>query len=242
MPETSFRTRSKAFWRGGASSVSVIGTDSTGTPCCTPPPRKVRDIASTIREGRGVWVMPRLSFAASGQTTNLRHPAPLPCLRRSAGEAPRHAHHAEPWTGGILGIGAILLLGRGDRAAGLPLRRRRVLSTRHHRHAAGRRRRHPHRRGTTGSGYTSVPATSGQHWNTATSPGPWGVYSTAQRQERLLHNMEHGGIIIWYQPSLVSTRDRCDADPVRPAADHDGALQGDPRPPGPAPTSVTRSR
>lgn len=57
--------------------------------------------------------------------------------------------------------------------------------------------------GTQGGPYHSVPATSGQHWNSATSPGPWGVYNTAQPQERLLHNMEHGGIVIWYQPSKL---------------------------------------
>ena len=57
--------------------------------------------------------------------------------------------------------------------------------------------------GTAGSGYHSVPATSGPHWNSATAPGPWGVYSTAQPQERLLHNLEHGGIVIWYQPSQL---------------------------------------
>ena len=61
--------------------------------------------------------------------------------------------------------------------------------------------------GTQGSGYTSVPATSGQHWSAADSPGPWGVYTNAQPQERLLHNMEHGGIVIWYSPSQVSTTD-----------------------------------
>ena len=61
--------------------------------------------------------------------------------------------------------------------------------------------------GNQGSGYTSVPATSGQHWNTADSPGPWGVYPTAQPQERVLHNLEHGGIVIWYQPALVGTAD-----------------------------------
>lgn len=61
--------------------------------------------------------------------------------------------------------------------------------------------------GAQGTGYTSVPATSGQHWNSADSPGPWGVYPTAQPQERLLHNLEHGGIVIWYQPALVSTAD-----------------------------------
>src|SRR6266508_2928752 len=44
---------------------------------------------------------------------------------------------------------------------------------------------------TQGTGYTSVPATSGPHWSSADSPGPWGVYADAQPQERLLHNMEH---------------------------------------------------
>ena len=57
--------------------------------------------------------------------------------------------------------------------------------------------------GIAGSGYHSVPATSGQHWSSATAPGPWGVYSTAQPQERLIHNLEHGGIVIWYQPSQL---------------------------------------
>lgn len=61
--------------------------------------------------------------------------------------------------------------------------------------------------GTAGSGYTSVPATSGQHWNTADSPGPWGVYTSPQPQERLLHNLEHGGTVIWYVASQVSTAD-----------------------------------
>ena len=57
--------------------------------------------------------------------------------------------------------------------------------------------------GTQGTDYTSVPATSGQHWNTADSPGPWGVYTTAQPQERMVHNLEHGGIVIWYQPAQL---------------------------------------
>jgi len=61
--------------------------------------------------------------------------------------------------------------------------------------------------GQQGTGYTSVPATSGQHWNTATSPGPWGVYTTAQPQERMIHNLEHGGIVIWYQPAQIAPAD-----------------------------------
>jgi hypothetical protein len=61
--------------------------------------------------------------------------------------------------------------------------------------------------GTQGSGYTSIPATSGPHWSSANSPGPWGVYTTAQPQERMIHNLEHGGVVIWYQPAAISTAD-----------------------------------
>ena len=63
--------------------------------------------------------------------------------------------------------------------------------------------------GTSGGPYHSIPATSGNHWSVAPSatdigsPGPWGVYATAQPQERMLHNLEHGGIVIWYQPSRL---------------------------------------
>jgi hypothetical protein len=62
--------------------------------------------------------------------------------------------------------------------------------------------------GTAGGPYTSVPATSGPHWSSADSPAPWGVYQNAQPQERMIHNLEHGGIVIWYEPS------RLDADGV----------------------------
>jgi hypothetical protein len=57
--------------------------------------------------------------------------------------------------------------------------------------------------GTSGAPYHSIPATSGPHWSSANSPGPWGVYQNAQRQEVMLHNMEHGGIVIWYQPAKL---------------------------------------
>lgn len=48
--------------------------------------------------------------------------------------------------------------------------------------------------------YTSIPATSGVHWD---SPAGWGVYSTPQPEEQLIHNLEHGGIVIWYDPEAV---------------------------------------
>jgi uncharacterized protein DUF3105 len=50
------------------------------------------------------------------------------------------------------------------------------------------------------SAYGSLPATSGPHWGT---PNDWGVYSQAQAESQLIHNLEHGGIVIWYQPDLL---------------------------------------
>lgn len=52
--------------------------------------------------------------------------------------------------------------------------------------------------------YTSIPATSGPHWDT---PANWGVYPVAQSESQLVHNLEHGGIVIWYQPDGVSDED-----------------------------------
>jgi hypothetical protein len=55
-------------------------------------------------------------------------------------------------------------------------------------------------------GYSSVPATSGEHWGT---PGNWGVYTASNpaNQAQVIHNLEHGGIVIWYQPGQVSADD-----------------------------------
>ncbi len=51
--------------------------------------------------------------------------------------------------------------------------------------------------------YSTNPPTSGPHW---ASPAQWGVYSDTQRlpaDERLVHNLEHGGVIIYYDPTQV---------------------------------------
>jgi hypothetical protein len=42
------------------------------------------------------------------------------------------------------------------------------------------------------------PPTSGPHAN----PAAWGVYDTEVRDDQTIHNMEHGGIYVSYQPSL----------------------------------------
>ncbi len=43
--------------------------------------------------------------------------------------------------------------------------------------------------------YSSNPPTSGWHW---ANPQDWGIYTTPQVQEQLVHNLEHGGIVIQY--------------------------------------------
>ena len=53
--------------------------------------------------------------------------------------------------------------------------------------------------GVTGAPYTSLPATSGPHWGT---PANWGVYSTPQSESQVIHNLEHGGLVIWYRAGL----------------------------------------
>ncbi len=60
--------------------------------------------------------------------------------------------------------------------------------------------------GTYGGPYTSVPATSGPHW---ADPANWGVYTDAAplAESQSIHNLEHGGIVIWYQPGQVSAAD-----------------------------------
>lgn len=54
--------------------------------------------------------------------------------------------------------------------------------------------------GTAGGPYSSLPGTSGPHW---ASPTNWGVYTTPLVEELVIHNLEHGGIVIWYQPSKL---------------------------------------
>jgi Protein of unknown function (DUF3105) len=59
--------------------------------------------------------------------------------------------------------------------------------------------------GTPGTGYSSTPAASGQHWNEAGfGPVAWGVYESPIPQEGPIHNLEHAGIVIWYQADQVS--------------------------------------
>ena len=48
--------------------------------------------------------------------------------------------------------------------------------------------------------YNSFPATSGPHY---IQPKPWGTYRYEIDQETLVHNLEHGGVVIQYNPDLL---------------------------------------
>lgn len=62
--------------------------------------------------------------------------------------------------------------------------------------------------GTPNMNYDSVPATSGSHWVT---PANWGIYGPDEPGEyasplpepQSVHNLEHGGTVVWYQPTKI---------------------------------------
>jgi len=50
--------------------------------------------------------------------------------------------------------------------------------------------------------YTFNPPTSGNHW---ASTAQWGFYKTnPPADEKIIHNLEHGAVIVWYNPDKVS--------------------------------------
>jgi hypothetical protein len=50
--------------------------------------------------------------------------------------------------------------------------------------------------------YSSLPAASGPHWDPS-ALAEWGVYSTPQPETQLIHSLEHGGIVIWYDSEAL---------------------------------------
>jgi hypothetical protein len=53
--------------------------------------------------------------------------------------------------------------------------------------------------------YRSVPATSGPHWSLGDGVAPlfWKVYTSPVPEPAAVHNLEHGGIVIWYQSTAT---------------------------------------
>jgi thiol-disulfide isomerase/thioredoxin len=80
--------------------------------------------------------------------------------------------------------------------------------------------------------YNSNPPTSGEHF---ASPLPWGVYGQTFPDERAVHNLEHGGIWIAYNPEL----DRSSVRLLRKlAAQYPSAVVMSPRPDNDSPIVV----
>ena len=50
--------------------------------------------------------------------------------------------------------------------------------------------------------YNSVPATSGPHQAQPLAPVVWGVYDDPLEQIKVVHNLEHGGVIVQYGPDV----------------------------------------
>jgi hypothetical protein len=56
--------------------------------------------------------------------------------------------------------------------------------------------------------YATTPPTSGDHYDTPAEPGFYDVASGAQvPEERLVHNLEHGQIVFWYDPENEEVQD-----------------------------------
>jgi Protein of unknown function (DUF3105) len=47
--------------------------------------------------------------------------------------------------------------------------------------------------------YNSFPPSSGPHY---AQPAPWGIYPDSVKQTILVHNLEHGGIVVQYGPKV----------------------------------------
>ncbi|MBM4434322.1 MAG: DUF3105 domain-containing protein [Chloroflexi bacterium] len=47
--------------------------------------------------------------------------------------------------------------------------------------------------------YGTVPPTSGGHWGQPAGPVAWGIKDIQQPDEAVVHNLEHGGIVIGYK-------------------------------------------
>jgi hypothetical protein len=50
--------------------------------------------------------------------------------------------------------------------------------------------------------YPSLPPTSGEHWPAPAAPAPWGIKTSTLPFEVSTHNLEHGGVVIYYAADL----------------------------------------
>ncbi len=77
---------------------------------------------------------------------------------------------------------------------------------------------------TSASAPNGLPPAGGPHWGSTTcgsdpaaapafcGPIPWGIYRAEWHAESFVHNMEHGGVVIWYNLSDRTLRDQIEAE------------------------------
>jgi len=73
---------------------------------------------------------------------------------------------------------------------------------------------------TSANSTTGLPPVGGPHWGQGAcgedpdaagafcGPVPWGIYFDPWPAESLVHNMEHSGVVVWYNTSDTEARDR----------------------------------
>lgn len=47
--------------------------------------------------------------------------------------------------------------------------------------------------------YSTSPPASGHHWGQPAGPTSWGIKDGELPEEAVVHNLEHGGVVIWYR-------------------------------------------
>lgn len=115
--------------------------------------------------------------------------ATVPRTRRPARRGRRG--NPLPWIVGLVGVGLLVAIQIGvnvARDARLPGER---FASQGNVHVA---------LGTSTPPYNSDPPTSG--WHTA-ELAPWGSHLEVQHDQRLLHNMEDGGVVLWYANGTI---------------------------------------
>ncbi|MBI4570748.1 MAG: DUF3105 domain-containing protein [Chloroflexi bacterium] len=90
-------------------------------------------------------------------------------------------------------------------------------------HYGGEPNTGPHVRATVDYSRQGLPPVGGPHWGSAAcgtdpseappfcGPAPWGIYREAWEPETLVHNMEHAGVVIWYNTSDQDVIDELEA-------------------------------
>jgi hypothetical protein len=88
--------------------------------------------------------------------------------------------------------------------------------------------------------YETNPPTSGNHYDATAEPGFYDVASGAQLpEERLVHNLEHGQIVFWYDPNNEEVQDELDRLIVNQPTKYSLTLVAVPRSDIQAPTGFT---